>query len=270
MALIGVRRALLAKKKVATGFTPTSAQSAAFLARATGITSNTDKTNYDAFITGLVSDGVWASLDALWQLIAPDSVSQLLNLVSSSFTLTPHNYSFVAKTPVTGDGTSLYFSTGYTPSSSGTNFIQDSAAFGAKHTNTRSAGQVWSSMGLLDGNKSDRMLVNFNGTLFIGAINCNQFNPSISGTLPGLWSEDRSGATTADIFKDGTSQNTDTTASNVPSTLEIFLMAENIATVASNFSGDTISMFFLSGSLGATLQGNLNTRVTTFNAAYGF
>ena len=42
------------------GFAATSSQSAAFLARATNITSNSDKIGYDRYITGLVADGIFA------------------------------------------------------------------------------------------------------------------------------------------------------------------------------------------------------------------
>src|SRR4051812_42708310 len=72
------------------GFTPTCAQSTAFLARATAVTNDTDKANYDTLICGLETDGVGCSttLDLLYVLAAPDSATYLLNLCSSSFSLT--------------------------------------------------------------------------------------------------------------------------------------------------------------------------------------
>src|SRR3974390_3125511 len=65
-------------------FTPSCSQSSNFLARATGVTSNTDKTNYDTMICGLVTDGVWSKLDALYVFAAVDRTTAKLNLVSSS------------------------------------------------------------------------------------------------------------------------------------------------------------------------------------------
>ena len=250
------------------GFTPSCSQSTAFLARATGVTLTADKTNYDTLICGLVTDGVWAKLDALWILVAPDATTQGLNLVSSSFTLTPHNVSFSAHTPVTGNTTSLYFQTGFA-GNLGTQFIKDSASAGACHTNTRSAGQSWATLGAVDSNIGVRLIPNFNGTLFVGQLNGNQFTPSITPTLPGMWAEDRSASTVTTVYKNGVSQTTDATASSGVGTLENYLIAENNGSnVASNFSGDTIAAAFYGASLGATLQGNIRTRINTFLSAY--
>jgi hypothetical protein len=82
-------------------------------------------------ICGMVTDGVWALLDALWILAAPNTTDALLNLVSTSFTLTVNGSpAFVAARGYTGTAVNPavnWLDTGFNPLSSGTHFTQDAA-----------------------------------------------------------------------------------------------------------------------------------------------
>jgi hypothetical protein len=64
-----------------------SAQAIAFLARTSGL-NQTHINAYAGLINGLVGDGVWSKLDALWAFATQDSTTAKLNLVSSSFNMT--------------------------------------------------------------------------------------------------------------------------------------------------------------------------------------
>jgi hypothetical protein len=61
--------------------------SAAFLARTSGLNA-AHRNAYTALIDGLVTDGVWTSLDALYITATDTTTNANLNLVSSSFPLT--------------------------------------------------------------------------------------------------------------------------------------------------------------------------------------
>src|SRR5258706_16256620 len=61
------------------------ASAAAFLARTSGL----DATHTNAYINlicGLVSDGIFSKLDALYIFATQDSTTAMLNLISTSFT----------------------------------------------------------------------------------------------------------------------------------------------------------------------------------------
>jgi hypothetical protein len=78
-----------------------AAETTAFLARTTGLDA-THTNAYKALINGLVADGVFAKLDALYICAAQDLATARLNLVSSSFALvdTSAAPNFTADRPV--------------------------------------------------------------------------------------------------------------------------------------------------------------------------
>src|SRR5215469_5596790 len=138
-----MNRRILMTQALASGFTPTSSQSAAFLARATDVVSITDKTNYDTMITGLVTDGVWSKLDALYIFAAVDRTTALLNLVSNTFNCTEHGtINFSAYQGYTGDSSTFYLDSGFTPNAGGTLFSLNSANLGAYQTLALTSGIV--------------------------------------------------------------------------------------------------------------------------------
>ena len=75
---------------IGTGTAPTnSPQALAYLARTVGGNEGGNGANIAALIDGLVSDGVWAKLDALYVLAQQNQSDALLNLVGTSYSLTP-------------------------------------------------------------------------------------------------------------------------------------------------------------------------------------
>jgi hypothetical protein len=85
---------------------------------------------YAALIDELVAEGVWANLEALYILAAPDAATALTNLKSSSWGLTANGSpTFTADAGYAGTGgsTTVYLNTGYTPSTSGGILTQNDA-----------------------------------------------------------------------------------------------------------------------------------------------
>jgi hypothetical protein len=71
----------------------------------------------DSLICGQVAAGTWASKDIEYFLVAPSEALAEMNLVSSSYTLSPNGaIVFDPNVGVTGDGSTAYFDTGYDPS----------------------------------------------------------------------------------------------------------------------------------------------------------
>src|ERR1700733_339944 len=71
----------------------------------------------DSLICGQVAAGTWVSKDIEYFLVAPSETLAEMNLVSSSYTLSPNGaIVFDPNVGVTGDGSTAYFDTGYDPS----------------------------------------------------------------------------------------------------------------------------------------------------------
>lgn len=105
-----------------------AAATTAFLARVAAIPVTLDGTHlaaYKALINGLMSDSIFASLDALYILSTQSSATgdnmhvARLNLISTSYSLTGTGMTFVADRGVTDAGGAAFFDTGFTPSTAG-------------------------------------------------------------------------------------------------------------------------------------------------------
>jgi hypothetical protein len=262
------------------GFTPTSSQSSAFLARATNITLTADKTNYDTLITGLVNDGLFSKLDFLYIFAAPDSTTAKLNLITGS-SFNPATYNapagpaessqFSAYHGYTGDGSTVFIDSVTSPGSG--NFLQDTASFGAYCVagvsasndltliGTRSAGGVFSDVTNLHASNSFLYRINTSGGSFQAPANASR---------PGMYVLSRTGASAYASYKNGTQQDTGTNGDFALTAMSSFyILARNDPGGASGFSFDQVGAAFIGGALSSTEAGNLSTRLNTFMTAYG-
>lgn len=114
---------------------------ASFLARLTTPPTTERASLYSNLILSLKSAGVWAKLDALWIMAAADSQAARLNLVSSSYTLSPvSSPTFTADRGYTGDGSTSYLDSGYDTNGAGILLLRNAHAFGVYvNTNTAAA-----------------------------------------------------------------------------------------------------------------------------------
>jgi hypothetical protein len=103
-------------------------QAATFLARTSGL-SGTETAAYTTMICGMVSDGTWSLLDALYIFATNNTTTANLNLVSASFGITQVGTVTFADTGYTGDGSTGALNTGFVPAS-GINYLQNSASIG--------------------------------------------------------------------------------------------------------------------------------------------
>ena len=117
-----------------------SAQATAYLARTVGGNEGGNGTNIATLIDGLVADGVWAKLDALYVLAQQNATDARLNLVGTNYTLTG-TPTFTAYQGFTG-GTG-FLDTGFNPATATSpNFIRNNASMSVWVLNSRTA-QAW-------------------------------------------------------------------------------------------------------------------------------
>lgn len=105
--------------------------STAFLARTSGL--NAAHINaYDTMICGLVTDGVFSSLDALYVFATNSTTNANLNLVSASFPVTQNGtVTFTVDQGYSGSaGSANNLDTAFVPTTGSPHFVQDSAHIG--------------------------------------------------------------------------------------------------------------------------------------------
>lgn len=252
------------------GFTPTSAQSAAFLARATGITTTIDKTNYDTMITGLVNDGVWTKLDALYIFAAPDSTTALLNLVQTSFGGTTHGtVNFSAKHGFIGDGSTFYIDSGFNQGTAPSpQFTLNSASFGVYNltSNTTENNQV------IGNGHISQAILNFQPNFGSASASINGGATASIGTgnSQGFWQGTRTSSSSVSLSHNGGTFTTNASTSfsiDVDQTMLVYTSQTNAGPNAP--TTDTFSSAFIGGALTQTNSNNISSRINTFMTAYG-
>jgi hypothetical protein len=267
------RRIIMTPALASGGFTPTSAQSAAFLARATNVTSIADKTNYDTLITGLVTDGIFSQLDVLYIFAAVDATTARLNLIQNNFNATETGtVSFSAYNGFTGDGSTGFENSGFVAASAGGNYTQNSASFGI-YILSNNAGSNSVEIGASDGtnNLSDAVTRQGagNSVFRINDQGANALLPT-NATRAGMYVASRTGANQHDSYKNGSSTATGTPNSfSITSLPAFYVCARNDSGTATSFSIEQASAAFIGGGLTATGALNLSTRINTYMTAYG-
>jgi hypothetical protein len=255
------------------GFTPSSSQSLAFLNRVATVTgtgnptyglSTTERNAYDTMITGMVSDGVWSILDALYMLATVSRGVALLNLVSGSFLGVEHTIGagqFTADQGYTGV-TGGYIDTQLDPRlTSGQNWNGGGSAgfFGWTLTNF-GLGTDYQSMGAAgNGNLESRIYPHYNNNLPYVRIDDGAFVNPTGG--PGHFY----GVTTDHTTQTGYVDKTGTSAAANP----VIPLGPSMVLLADNNSGATPFLgtscaYALGGLFNSTHQGNLYDRIHAY------
>lgn len=241
-------------------------QATTFLAR-TSLTGS-DVTNYTALICGLVSDGVWAKLDAFYVFAAPNTTVANLNLISTSYTLTTTTSpAFTVSQGYTPNGSSQFLNSGYIPSINGVNYTLNSASiFGWSGTNLRKDAAGLN--GYFASSTPGAYINPWNSSIDSTANNLNDstgantFSPSLAN---GLFTASRLSSANYIVYRNATALGTQNdTSTALPS-------SSFYATVTNNSMGNTrlVSMNGWGGGLTATDVSNLYSRGSTFLSAQG-
>ena len=254
----------------ASGFTPTSTESGNFLTRATTITSTTDKTRYDALISGLVTDTDFARLDALYILAAPDRTAAVLNLIQNNYNAVEHGtVTFTASVGYTGNGSDFYLDTGFNPeTATSPHYVQDSASFGAYVLTDLSSGLNLHILGSSD--SGEALLAPYYGGVTYWDINSSFAGTSSSSNAKGLWIVTRTGASATALYRNGSTTAVDTgsTSSNDVPHSAFYLFCVNRGS-PSDFTALQASAAFLGEALTSAAMARIAARINTFMTAYG-
>jgi hypothetical protein len=252
-----------------------AAATTAFLARTSGL--NATHTNaYKALINGLVADGVFAKLDALYLFATQDTTTARLNLVQNNFNCTLTNTpTFTADRGYTGGagGSAPYLDSGFSPITSGGSFARNSACLGIWTITAASDTTGNYSGGLTSGATVDTSVSNNTfGTGIAGTINSPFGTPDteVAGTKFGCLLVNRSGASAVQLYKNGVSVDTATTSSVDPTGVDtLTFLTRHLGGGNNQPSDEQMGAGFFGGSLNATEQGNLYTRLGAFLMAVG-
>ena len=249
------------------GAAPTnSPQALAYLARTVGGNEGGNGANIATLIDGLVSDGVWAKLDCLYVLAQQNATDALLNLVGTSYGLTPTNNppfaSYVGFGPF--DGVNGYLDTGFNSTIAGSpKYTLNSASFGAWSKSI--AVETVAQMGT-DWANSTNLLNDYTGGLFYVRVNAGNTSDHAANAGPGLYIGDRSGATSLSFYYNGNSLLASADASIAMDNSTFLIGAARNQSAA---SAQTLSAAFIGASLGAAGQLALYNRLRTYMTAVG-
>lgn len=243
-------------------------QSATFLARTSGL-SGTQITAYQNLICGMVTDGTWTLMDGLWMFATNTTTTANLNLVSTSFTLTPNGTeTFTANNGYTGDASSGYFDTGINPGAA-INYTQNSGSLGSCILNSRTTPQTWASIGNSDFTKYSYIYPYWTGGLIAYEINSHTFPSFAASNSQGSLIASRTSSSVLTLYKNGSSIATPVDTSIGVSFVDMFIGAYNLGGTAADYSGDLIASAFISSGVTPTQAANIYSREHTFFVAVG-
>lgn len=242
-------------------------QYTAFIARTSG-TTTTEKSVYQTMICGMVTDGDWAKLDALWFFPTNTTTSANLNLVSTSFGLTQNgSVTFTADHGYTGDGSTGFFDTGYAAASAGGNLTQNSATAGCYSLSSRTTPQAWVNMRVTDTFENIFIAPNFTGGTSLFSLNDASGTSASATNGSGMWIMQRSAVNSIQAYRNGSSISTASVATAGLPSVNLYLLAANIVSSSPiQFTGDQIGACFVgSGSISqANITARINAAMTTF------
>lgn len=243
------------------------AEATNFIARTSGLDA-THQSRYTTLICGLVTDGVFAKLDALYIFTTDTTTNALLNLVQNSFNgAVTGTLTFTANVGYTGDAATGFIDSGFNALTGG-QYTQNSASYGTYILSSRSADQIWASMGY-DNVAASRIFPLIFGTVRYGVNGTAGVLGLVNTNAQGFWYGVRNGSsTTSIIYKNGSAFSTDADVSTTRDSLNIYIFASNEAG-ASFFTGDQMSAAFIGGALSATDASNLSLRINAYMTAYG-
>jgi len=231
---------------------------------------------YNTLIVSLNAAGVWSKLDALYVFAAADAATARTNLISSSFGATAVNSpTFTADEGYAGNGLGGV-DTSYidTNCNSGltTHYTRDSACFGIwTRVVGDNAGGLQRRHGWLDGDAAVGCYISSfdDGGNAVANVN-GAFDNRITTTGgTGLWVGNRSASGAVQLYHDGQSAQTDTTASVAIEAVDFWLGTRNFGDGSNQPSNEQFSAAMIGGSLNATEQEALHAALLAYMQGVG-
>lgn len=239
-----------------------------------GSVSEARKTIVNTLIVGLKADSVWSTkLDRFWLLAAENTASALTDLVGLTLATAVSSPTFTTDQGYTGDGSTNYLDTNFTPSTAGGLFTQDSAAYGFwVPSGTQTSGRCL--MGVHS--TSDSLMNLFGGTpgssQMQAVVNDSGASPALSPanvSLPGFWVASRTASNVLSLYQNGAASGSGSTdASTANCDLSMFVLARDRG-FADQFSDASVSAAFAGSGLSSIDVSSFYTRLRTYMTAIG-
>lgn len=266
------------------GFSPGCTESSNWLTRLGsaplyGLSSTTLRDAYDTMICGMVTDGDFAKLDALYIYATDTSTIAKLNLVSTSFSATyngvpAESSQFAAGVGYTGNASNVFLSMGLNPNAGGLNYTSTSSSLGVyiPVSGTRTTGQGWAAIGQCDNGGTCGTVYHDVFPKFSDNNAYAQFAGNASAAMTnamGLSIGIRTSATAMALWKNGSSvASTSSATGGLPnSTGGIYVLGRNSNNTINSASSDTVSAAFIGG--GTIGVANISGRINTFMTSLG-
>jgi hypothetical protein len=250
-----------------------SSQALAYLARTVGGDEGGNGANIATLIDGLVSDGVWAKLDALYILAQQNQSDALLNLIGTSYGLAINN-ALAASDPRISNVvfTSYKGFSGFSPGAgfldtglnavmaSGLHYTQNSASFGAWSYATTSDQNAIMGTGSVT-----QIFDNYAGSVFYARTNNASVSSVPTSITKGLFVGDRPDASNVFPYQNGVSAGAIGAASQAMDNSNFWIGGA----VGQGVTAQTLSAAFIGASLGAAGQLALYNRLRTYMTSIG-
>jgi hypothetical protein len=269
--MIGTNLAITTKNYAVAGGVTYDADALAYFTANTSITSDADKTAINTFYLGLKTDGVYSKINAMYLPLWSSATANKWNLINPTDTNGAYRLTFStgwthASTGMTPNGTSAYadsflstsvlgLNTGHLSYYSGTNSTITGIEMGALKNSPNSYTELscrYSTSGAA---------VRYNNA----GVPTYIANADSRGFYVGL----RTASNVLKLFKNGSSIQSLTTASNATTTNTIYLGAINNSLVAGIFSNRECRFSSIGAGLTDAEATNLSSRVNTLMTYFG-
>jgi len=207
--------------------------------------------------------------DAAWFLAAETEQAALLNMVKRSHDATNSGTTFTASRGFAGDGATTYINTNYNPATQAVNVAQNSTSLGVYTRTEGLTNRV--DFGSINAATTQRLFIAARLTGTSAQYPIHQGTTS-SGTVAnnlGLTAGNRSGASAAQLYKNGSSVATNTVASTGVTSRNLYICARNNADTPDSFSTNQIAFAFIGRSMTGTEHGNVYTAIQAAMTAIG-
>ena len=256
------------------GYSYTNAEAATLVAAMSSAPDDTRKGVIDTCIGAIKTAGVWTKLDCLWIRAAHDSQAALLDWKRLSDSTAVNSPTFTTDRGFTGDGSTSYINTNFTPSTDGVNYIRDSASMGAYlNAGTDTAVSGPNSIGVSTASHQARIEPWRSSTP--GATvrsRVNTLTATTVGTVTtryGLTAINRSGGSAEQVYRNGSSIGTSAVASTGLCNIDVYELGQNNAGSLGGASDNRIAASFVGGSLTSTEHADLFTAIEAYLDAVG-
>jgi len=212
----------------------------------------------------------WNGMDAFWMFAAHDDQAALLNWIEDDHNCTEVNSpAFEVDKGYTGNGTSSYLNTNYNPLVDGVKAVLGDIGFGLYQRASIGDGTYW----LLGATSSTTfrlgILPRFFDTVFASAFTANTSFSNSNTVTQGLFSVSSLDEAQVSVYINGSLDFTETPDQDIGSFYDIYILCQNSAGTAGNFSVGQVSFAFIGRGLTENEQATLFSLIEAYLDAIG-